>query len=92
MMLGWEKFQVLELVGFGMLVLGTIVYNEIWIVPCHLLSKNTKANLEKNKVAFGDAYLANSQKNYIATSPQAGYDANRNRRNIERELSKDTRR
>ena len=60
MILGWEKFHILELVGFGMLVFGTIVYNEIWVVPCHLFSKNTKTNLEKNKLKFHDAYLANS--------------------------------
>lgn len=46
---GKEKFQPLQLVGFIILVSGTIVYNEIVQMPCEALNKNTKINIEKRK-------------------------------------------
>lgn len=46
-----EKFLVPlsfgQLAGFAALVLGTLIYKEIWIVPFEPLSKNTKRELEK---------------------------------------------
>jgi len=44
--LGSEKFLAGELVGFVLLVLGTLVYNEIIEVPIGFMSRNTKRNLE----------------------------------------------
>jgi hypothetical protein len=40
--IGWEDFLALELVGFAMLVFGTLVYNEIVIVPIGFLKYYTK--------------------------------------------------
>lgn len=42
-MFGWEKFIWLELIGFVFLVSGTLIFNEIVIVPWEWFSKNTKA-------------------------------------------------
>lgn len=46
---GAEKFLPLQLVGFVILVAGSFVYNEIFILPCEPLNKNTKVNIEKRK-------------------------------------------
>lgn len=43
---GTETFMVGELAGFALLVLGTLVYNEIIEVPLEFMSRNTKRNLE----------------------------------------------
>jgi hypothetical protein len=40
--LGHEKFLWGELIGFFLLVLGTLVYNEIIIIPISIMSRNTK--------------------------------------------------
>lgn len=34
MAVGWEKFEYLQLVGFVLLVFGTMLYNEVLILPC----------------------------------------------------------
>ena len=47
--LGKEKFLYGELIGFVMLVTGTLVYNEIIEVPISFMQKNTKRNLEKEQ-------------------------------------------
>ena len=47
MLIGWEVFLAWELVGFAMLVCGTLVYNEIVILPFEAFRKNTKAELVK---------------------------------------------
>ena len=39
--LGWESFLGLELLGFVLLVLGTLIYNEIYVVPIGFMSFNT---------------------------------------------------
>lgn len=33
MLLGWQEFQVMQIVGFALLLLGTCVYNKIIVVP-----------------------------------------------------------
>ena len=47
--LGSEKFDVPlsfgQLAGFVALVAGTLIYNEIWVLPCELFNKNTKAKV-----------------------------------------------
>jgi len=45
--LGHEKFLWGELIGFFLLVLGTLVYNEIIIIPISIMSRNTKDEIEK---------------------------------------------
>jgi hypothetical protein len=47
--LGKEKFLVGELFGFGLLVLGTLVYNEIIEIPLTFMRKNTKSNIAKRE-------------------------------------------
>ena len=84
MLLGWESFLALELVGFFMLVGGTLVYNEIIILPCEILNKDTKAirNAREGKLdGMGN------DANYMATSPQAAYDSNRNKRNLNAKMN-----
>lgn len=43
--MGQEKFLWGELAGFFLLVMGTLVYNEIIVVPIEFFNKNTKANI-----------------------------------------------
>jgi len=44
---GEEKFIWLELAGFALLTLGTLVYNEIIEIPLDFMSRNTAHNIEK---------------------------------------------
>ena len=45
LLIGWEKFYWQELIGFFLLAGGTMVYNEIWVLPCEIFSRNIKVNL-----------------------------------------------
>jgi len=86
LILGWEEFLGWELVGFVLLVLGTLIYNEIWIVPIDFMKHNTREEM-KNREALeektGVDDLLNEEKiNYMSSSPHAAYDANRNKRQI----------
>ena len=47
--MGKEKFLVGELFGFFLLVLGTLVYNEIIEIPLTFMYRNTKRNIEKRE-------------------------------------------
>ena len=49
--MGSEKFMVGELFGFFLLVLGTLVYNEIIEVPITAFNRNTKRNIELREKA-----------------------------------------
>ena len=44
-----EEFLPLEIVGFVLLVVGTLVYNEIVIVPIEFMKRNTKQELAKKE-------------------------------------------
>jgi len=44
-----EQFQLLQLIGFIFLILGTVIYNEILPVPVLEFDKYLKKNLVKNK-------------------------------------------
>ena len=79
MALGWESFLPLELVGFFMLVGGTLVYNEILVLPCEALNKDTKAIRAARE---GKLDGMGNDLNYMSSSPHAAYDSNRNKRNI----------
>ncbi len=57
-----------------MLVFGTLMYNEILIIPFFGLDANTKEKLEAR------AAKEKRDANYMATSPGAPYDASRNKR------------
>jgi hypothetical protein len=81
-----ETFNVPELLAFFLLVFGTLVYNEIVIVPIGFMRENTKAELEKRSHGKLDDEIETHEyaQGYIATSPGAMYDQNRNLRNIEK--------
>ena len=49
LLMGKEKFLVGELFGFGLLVLGTLVYNEIIEIPLNFMNRNTKAAIDKRE-------------------------------------------
>jgi len=82
LMIGWENFYWQQLIGFLLLVMGTLVYNEIVILPWEPFSKNTKVNILKRE---GKKSITKEGENpeYMGVSPHAGYDANRYKRNIE---------
>ena len=83
---GW--LSVGQVGGFTILIVGTLVYNEIVVVPCGLLSYNTKQAMASRNVGMldGSEYETKKDMNYIATSP-ARYDNTRNMRNIEAKMS-----
>jgi len=93
LILGKESFHFLQLAGFILLVFGTLVYNEIITVPILGFNLYTKKALAtKEKEAKGlllqerEAGVTAGQTDYVALSPHAGYDNNRNRRQIERKM------
>jgi len=45
--MGKEKFLFGELIGFMLLVTGTLVYNEIIEIPIEYLSRNTQRKLRE---------------------------------------------
>ena len=47
--LGKEKFLIGELFGFFLLVLGTLVYNEIIEIPIDFMNRNTKNSIAKRE-------------------------------------------
>lgn len=49
--MGKEKFLVGELVGFIILLVGTLIYNEIIEIPIKFLNQNTKENIAKREEA-----------------------------------------
>ena len=95
MAMGKETFKWLELVGFILLISGTFVYNEIVIMPCGFMKNNTKDEMKKRdaeKQGLLDedgkaAVTLGDNTNYMASSPSALYDSNRNKRAIERNLN-----
>lgn len=87
LMLGWENFYWQELIGFILLVGGTLVYNEIVVLPCEILNKNTKLILIRRENKLDNFRQDGQNPDYMASSPQAGYDANRMKRNLEKKYN-----
>ena len=84
--LKWEVFHAAELVGFFMLVGGTLVYNEIIIIPIDMFSRNTKLVIAKREGKL-DAFMGDdSKRDFISTSPAAPYDKQRFNRNLDNKL------
>ena len=76
--LGFEEFQWQAIPGFLLLVFGTLVYNEIVVLPFLGFDQYTKEALEKRegpKKRDGD---------YMATSPGAPYSNQRNQRLLQK--------
>jgi len=89
--LGQEQFLVPlsfgQVAGFILLVMGTLIYNEIWVVPIEALSANTSKEIQKREMG-GILDGPNLGENtYMASSPAALYDNQRNMRNIENKLN-----
>lgn len=90
-----ESFNTLELFGFILLVLGTLVYNEIIVLPFWGFDKNTKAAIQRRHQAEHLVDIADEREaianktsdDYMATSPHAGYDAQRNVRILKKKLN-----
>lgn len=85
-----EVFNWPQLFAFFLLVIGTLIYNEIVVIPIDFMKYNTKdeiakreekeGRLDSNKVALQDP------SSYVHSSPGASYDNGRNLREIERKL------
>jgi hypothetical protein len=78
-----ESFTWLQLFGFILLVIGTLVYNEILVIPYFGFDKNVKAIREKRskRAEAGDSLLEDDDdatNGYVAASPHTAYDASRN--------------
>jgi hypothetical protein len=84
--LGWETFLWPELIGFMLLVAGTLIYNEIVVVPVEFMMVNTREAIKSREAKagrLGAGIVGDDKKlNYIATSPGAAYDQNRGLRAI----------
>lgn len=85
-----EKFKWLQLLGFILLVIGTLVYNEIVVIPLLGFDQWTKAAIQRREAASGVKRSAavKDTMDYTGTSPHAGYDAGRNQRNIKQGMEK----
>ena len=79
-LLGLEVFHWEEIFGFVFLVFGTLLYNEIIVLPFCGFDQYTKEKLEQRDAANkrNAAYAS-------MTSPHAVYDANRNKRLLQKE-------
>ena len=75
--LGFEVFQPWCIPGFVLLVFGTLMYNEIIILPFLGLDQYTKVALEAREGA------SKRDAAYMTTSPGAGYSAQRNQRMLQ---------
>lgn len=77
-LLGLEPFHWQAIFGFVFLVFGTLLYNEIFVIPFWGFDANTKEKI---------AARAGAEKrdaNYSGASPAAPYDANRNKRLLQK--------
>mmetsp|Transcript_11915 Transcript_11915/g.15192 ORF Transcript_11915/g.15192 Transcript_11915/m.15192 type:complete len:207 (+) Transcript_11915:772-1392(+) len=77
-----EDFHWESIFGFIFLVFGTLVYNEIIILPFCGLDNNTKEKLEQRSAA------EKRDANYMNTSPGAPYSATRNQRLLQKNQDK----
>ena len=86
-LLGLEYFHYESIFGFIFLVLGTLIYNEILIVPFLGFDQNTAVAIAARKNR-GNSKLGEEETNaqYMATSPQAAYDSTRNQRQLARQM------
>ena len=73
-LLGFEDFEPWAIPGFIVLVFGTLLYNEIIVLPILGFDQYTKVALEAREGG------SKRDANYMTTSPGAGYSAQRNKR------------
>ena len=67
MFLGWEKFLVGQFFGFVVLSIGTLVYNEILVIPIDAFRRNTKDNRMKQVSEDKRGDLIDMHQNAIQT-------------------------
>lgn len=80
-----EEFTWLQLSGFILLVFGTLVYNEIIVLPWLGFDENTKVALERKKKEGLIEEGGNNDLGYLAVSPHQ-YDASKNQRRVQQKL------
>ena len=82
---GHENFKILQLVGFVLIVIGVILYNEIVEIPILGFNENTRSAIAKRKILEQEedgvsnnenAPLVNDSTTYAQNSPKA-YDTQR---------------
>jgi len=76
-----EPFMPLEIPGFIMLVFGTLLYNEILVIPYLGFNENTKA-----AIALRNGTSGASSSDY-KSSPGTAYDSKRNTRNLQAKMN-----
>ena len=81
-LLGLEPFNWQAIFGFILLVFGTLLYNEIIILPFWGFDANTKDKLEARAAAD------KRDADYMSASPGAPYDSNRNKRLLQKQDDK----
>jgi len=80
-----EYFDWIQLSGFVILVIGTLVYNEIIEVPFWGFDRNTRRAIKermRKEGSIAKGGVGDKDMEYASLSPHAGYDATRNQRNI----------
>ena len=80
-LLGLETFHWQTIPGFIILVIGTLLYNEIFEVPCFGFNQNTKRAIAERELALSPKTAGKGKDiDYVGTSPQALYDQTRKQR------------
>ena len=46
---GWERFSIIQLFGFILVVSGGLIFNEIIVIPITVMSKNVKSKITVNQ-------------------------------------------
>jgi len=89
-----ETFKKLQLFGFILLVFGTLVFNEILVIPFLGFDRFTKKALEEAKqeesrgLLDTNTHVQNETPNITGLTPHASYDSTRNQRNDEGKQAK----
>jgi hypothetical protein len=45
---GWQKLIPEQIIGYALVTIGTLMYNETIVLPCNVFKKNTRAEKEKD--------------------------------------------
>lgn len=76
-----DPVEPLCLVGFAVLVFGTLMYNEIFELPCLGFNENTKRAIAEREGGTGNA------QDFMQSSPAAAYDSKRNQRGLQNKMN-----
>ena len=74
-----EPFYWQSIIGFVLLVIGTLMYNEILVIPYLGFDQNTKEAIAKRAKENGEEATDGQ---YTSLSPHAAYDSKRNQRGV----------